>query len=83
MVEGVAGNRKEPKLTVFSARVEHHMLQNLLSHDNIEIRYGTAPVSISIDEPLPHNSQHYPVRVSLVKVKPEHDGMSCDPDLNV
>ncbi|KAK4141758.1 uncharacterized protein C8A04DRAFT_30602 [Dichotomopilus funicola] len=48
------------------ARVEYHMLQNLLGHDNIDVRYSTCPVSVDIDTFLGHHKEGYPVTVGLV-----------------
>lgn len=52
-----------------TARCEHHMLQNILSHSNLEIRYSTGPVSVEIDTSSPHQSNAYPVSVNLARVK--------------
>ncbi|KAL2193368.1 FAD binding domain-containing protein [Corynascus similis CBS 632.67] len=59
------------------SRVEHHLLQNILSHTNIAIRYHTAPISVDIDTSCPHLSDEYPVTVLLANVKedkPEANG---------
>lgn len=56
------------RLIYVAARVEHHMLHNILSHDNIEIRYSTAPMSVDIDTSCVHETNTFPVSVSLEKV---------------
>lgn len=56
------------RLIYVAARVEHHMLHNILSHDNIEIRYSTAPISVDVDTSCVHETDTFPVSVSLEKV---------------
>ncbi|KAK0666798.1 putative phenol 2-monooxygenase [Cercophora samala] len=61
----------KPRETMLQqARVEHHMLQNILSHphSNIEIRYNTAPVSVDVDTSCPHETDVFPISVSLERV---------------
>ncbi|KAL2022367.1 hypothetical protein VTK56DRAFT_5434 [Thermocarpiscus australiensis] len=51
------------------SRVEHHLLQNLQSHDNITIRYSTRPVSVEIDSTCSHQGNDLSVRVALRPVE--------------
>jgi phenol 2-monooxygenase len=44
------------------------MLQNLLFHSNITIQYSTIPVSVEIDASCAHETDGYPVQVSLTRV---------------
>ncbi|KAK4099253.1 hypothetical protein N658DRAFT_498626 [Parathielavia hyrcaniae] len=57
------------------SRVEHHMLQNLLSHSNISIRYSTCPVTVEIDTSCSHGADGYPVKVGLTH-ETQHDSTS-------
>lgn len=50
-----------------TARVEHHMLENLLQHKNIKIRRSTVPVALDIDANPDQDT--YPVKVHLEKHK--------------
>ncbi|KAK4671666.1 hypothetical protein QC764_607840 [Podospora pseudoanserina] len=59
----------KPRETMLQqSRVEHHMLHNILSHDNIEIRYSTTPISVDVDTSCVHEADTFPVSVSLEKV---------------
>jgi phenol 2-monooxygenase len=58
------------------------MLQNLLSHSNIEIRYRTSPVSVEIDASYSHQGDGYPVQVGLVHVK-QSESKTNGPTANV
>ena len=50
-----------------TARVEHHMLENLLQHKNIKIRRSTVPVALDIN--ANPDQDIYPVKVRLEKHK--------------
>ncbi|KAK4197635.1 FAD binding domain-containing protein [Triangularia verruculosa] len=59
----------KPRETMLQqSRVEHHMLQNILPHNNIEIRYNTIPVAVEVDIACGHEADAYPVTVWLKKV---------------
>ncbi|KAK0726522.1 FAD binding domain-containing protein [Apiosordaria backusii] len=61
----------KPRETMLQqSRVEHHMLHNIFFHNNIDIRYSTAPVSIEVDTACAHGTDVYPVTVCLEKVNP-------------
>ena len=45
------------------------MLQNILPHRNIAIRYNTSPVSVKIDTPCSHKDDRYPVTIGLTCVE--------------
>ncbi|KAK3937423.1 FAD binding domain-containing protein [Diplogelasinospora grovesii] len=51
------------------SRVEHHMLQNILPHNNITIKRSTVPVSVTINEDASTSYQDvWPVEVKLARV---------------
>ena len=73
--------KRTPSLAVFgweltrSARVEHHMLENLKAHDNIAIKYSTRPTEVTIDTSCSHLGNDYPVVATLTHVsESEADG---------
>ncbi|KAK3687963.1 FAD binding domain-containing protein [Podospora appendiculata] len=55
------------------SRVEHHMLQNLLPHSNIQIQYDTVPASVKIDAALSNETDAYPVEVTLAGVASDEE----------
>ncbi|KAK3324410.1 FAD binding domain-containing protein [Cercophora scortea] len=61
------------------SRVEHHMLQNLLPHSNIQIQYGTMPAPVKIDTALSDESETdaYPVVVTLTGVTSDEETDGC------
>ncbi|KAK4184066.1 putative phenol 2-monooxygenase [Podospora australis] len=60
----------KPRETMLQqSRVEHHMLQNLLSHENIDIQYNTTPIAIDVDTSCTHEADAYPVKVRLLRAK--------------
>jgi phenol 2-monooxygenase len=59
------------------------MLQNLLSHSNISIRYSTRPVSVDIDTSCTHQDAGYPVTVGLTRVKQSESEANGSPTTNV
>ena len=52
------------------------MLQNLLSHKNIAMRYSTEPISMDIDSSCSHQGVGYPVTVSVAHVH-DDESKSC------
>ncbi|KAK4118013.1 thioredoxin-like protein [Parathielavia appendiculata] len=65
------------------SRVEHHMLQNLLSHSNGPIRYSTYPVTVEINTSCSHQSDDHPVKVGLVREKQcESNSLNGQPTAN-
>jgi len=44
-------------------------LNNLISHDNIKIRYGKAPVAVTIDPHCPHDASSYPVTITFTSIQ--------------
>ncbi|KAK0636762.1 FAD binding domain-containing protein [Bombardia bombarda] len=57
------------------SRVEHHMLQNLVPHSNIKIKYSTTPISVNVDITSSHKEKAYPVEVQLDKTQLDKDGI--------
>lgn len=45
------------------------MLQNLVPHGNVEIRYNTSPVSIDVNTSCTHEADTHPVELRLVTAK--------------
>jgi hypothetical protein len=55
--------------------VEQHFLGLLQRHENIEIKWGMAPISLSVNSVNPDDMRAYPVQIDLKK---------CDvPDVEV
>ncbi|KAK4125808.1 hypothetical protein N657DRAFT_642558 [Parathielavia appendiculata] len=64
------------------SRVEHHMLQNLLFHSNISIRYSTCPVTVEIDASCSHQGNGYPVKTGLTREKQCDNNSNGSPTTN-
>ncbi|KAL3421188.1 phenol hydroxylase [Phlyctema vagabunda] len=63
--------RKPREISLHQGRIEHHMLSNIQKHGNVQVSWRKEPINMEFDLDYVHNSEAYPIEVSLLDVE-EH-----------